>query len=73
MNEKADVIVANITADILIEVEPIIRSALKKGGAVIISGIISARADSVVAAYKKDFTLAESERKNEWSAYIFTL
>lgn len=73
MNEGADVVVANITADVLIEVQPIIRASLKKGGSVIISGIISARADAVIAAYKKDFTLVESQRKNEWSAYIFTL
>lgn len=73
ITEPADVVIANITADVLIAVEPIIRSALKNGGYAIISGIIAAKANDVQAIYSKAFTLESTERKNEWSAFIFKL
>lgn len=69
----ADVVLANITADVLVSVEPIIRYALKNGGYAVISGIISDKKEEVVSAYSRNFTLFDSERKNEWSAYIFRL
>ncbi|MCH5162596.1 MAG: 50S ribosomal protein L11 methyltransferase [Clostridiales bacterium] len=73
MSEPADIVLANITADVLIDVEPIIKSALKKDGYAIISGIITERAEAVKSAYLSDFELFRSERKNEWSAFIFKL
>ena len=73
IKEPADVVIANITADVLIAVAPIIKSALKNGGYAVISGIISTKADEVQAEYSKDFTLESVERKNEWSAFIFKL
>lgn len=73
INDPADVVIANITADVLIDVEPLIKSALKKGGYAIISGIISQKADSVKATYERDFTKVDSEHKNEWSAYLYKL
>ncbi len=73
MSEPADVVIANITADVLCGVEPIIKASLKAGGYVIISGIISDKVDSVKSEYLKDFTLIEHEQKNEWSAFLFKL
>lgn len=71
--EPADTIVANITADVLTAVEPMIRSALKKGGHAIISGIISDKIELVKKAYLRDFKLKEHIQKNEWSAFLFEL
>ena len=71
IDSKADVIVANITADVLIDVAPLIKSLLKKGGYAIISGIISDKAQSVVDTYKEQLTYMDGDKKNEWSAYIF--
>lgn len=73
MSEPADIVVANITADVLVAVEPIIKSALKNGGYAIISGIISDKKQTVIDEYNKHFTLVDSEQKNEWSAYLFKL
>lgn len=73
IDEPADVVIANITADVLTAVEPIIKSALKKGGYAIISGIISSKISTVIDAYSQDFTLIDDNRKNEWSAFIFKL
>ena len=73
IDEPADVVVANITADVLISVMPIIKAALKKGGYAIISGVISAKIDAVRDEYAKSFTVVEHERKNEWSAFLLKL
>ncbi|MBD5131711.1 MAG: 50S ribosomal protein L11 methyltransferase [Clostridiales bacterium] len=73
MSEPADVVIANITADVLIGVLPIIKHALKNGGYVILSGVISNKIDSVKKAYSNEFSLIEHEQKNEWSAFIFKL
>lgn len=73
MTECADVIIANITADVLIAVKDIIKSSLKNGGYVIISGIISEKEAAVRSVYETDFTLMEIERKNEWRAFLFKL
>lgn len=69
----ADVVLANITADVLIGVEQLLRSVLKSGGIAIISGIISSKKEEVEKTFKRDFKLIDSEQKNEWSAFIFKL
>lgn len=73
IRSSADIVVANITADVLRDVEPIIKSALKKGGYAIISGIISDKLESVRQIYEQDFALTEIQSKNEWSAIIYKL
>ncbi|MCH5165237.1 MAG: 50S ribosomal protein L11 methyltransferase [Clostridiales bacterium] len=73
LTTPSDVVVANITADVLIGVEPVILNSLNKGGYAIISGIISDKADAVFAEYSKHFEHIETERKNEWSAFLFKL
>ena len=73
IRDPADVVIANITADVLTDVEPLIKSTLKTGGYAIISGIISQKAEATKATYESDFTLIDSEHKNEWSAYLFKL
>ncbi len=69
----ADIVLANITADILCDVEPIIASSLKKGGCAILSGIISTKLESVKSAYEKNFTLVLQQTINEWSALLYKL
>lgn len=73
MTEPADIVIANITADVLCAVMPTIRQSLKKGGHAIISGIISAKKQEVLDTYLQDFRLLRAEQKNEWSAYLFEL
>lgn len=73
ISEPADIVIANITADVLTAVEPVIRGALKKGGYAVISGIISSKIDDVKAVYDAHFKLADTLRKNEWSAFLYKL
>ncbi len=65
--EQFDVIIANITADVLIRLSSVIESMVKKGTTVILSGIINERADDVVKAYGK-FLLKDRIKDGEWQA-----
>lgn len=69
--EKADIVIANITADILIRLCEKLNSYVKEGGVVIVSGIINARADDVRKAYAKYFDEIRIEKKGEWQAMSF--
>lgn len=73
MTDPADVITANITADVLCGVLPVIKSSLKNGGYVIISGIISDKRNEVMSAYGAEFEPVDSIQKNEWSAFLYKL
>ncbi len=73
LKPEADVVIANITADVLVNIEPDIKTALKNFGGLgyaIISGIISDKESTVVDCYKKDFSIIETNRKNEWRAFL---
>jgi ribosomal protein L11 methyltransferase len=48
--EKYDIVVANILADVLVPLTPVILHQLKKGGIYITSGIIDEKEETVVAA-----------------------
>lgn len=67
---KADIVIANITADVLIRLKGLLGDALKSGGDMVISGIINARADEVKAAYEDGFTLREAVNRGEWNAML---
>lgn len=67
-----DIIAANIVADVLIAMSPIFEKFLKKGGTLILSGIITERADEVIEAVKsKGYTLVEIREKDGWAAVSF--
>ncbi len=68
LTDKADVVVANITADILLRLCEKLRTLLRKGGVVIISGIIHARAEEVKSEYGKYFDIIKIVKKGEWQA-----
>ena len=50
--ERYDIVVANILADVLVELTPVITHQLKKGGIYITSGIIDDKEQTVVDAVK---------------------
>lgn len=62
-----DVIVSNIVADVIIAMVPLFFRLLKKGGGVILSGIISHKKDSVSAALTSGgFEITEITTENDW-------
>jgi ribosomal protein L11 methyltransferase len=64
---KADVVVANIIADVIIFLTEGVRAFIKEGGYFIASGIILARRESVVNKLKESgFTIVEVMEEGEW-------
>ncbi len=69
---KADIMLANITADILENLAPSIPKNLRRGGTLILSGIIDCKLDRVVEVYSaQGLTLDEKVKKGEWNALAF--
>ena len=65
--EKYDIVVANILADVLIPLTPVIMHQMKKGGLYITSGIIDDKEESVVAAVKAaGLEVVEITHQGEW-------
>ena len=65
--EKYDIVVANILADVLIPLTPVILHQMKKGGLYITSGIIDDKEESVVAAVKAaGLEVLEVTHQGEW-------
>ncbi len=66
---QGDIILANITADVLERLAPAIPKNLKNGGALILSGIIDSKLPGVIAAYEaQGLKVEEHVKKGEWNA-----
>ena len=62
-----DIVVANILADIIIPLTPVVPKSLKKGGIYITSGIIDFKEQSVKQALlEAGFEILEVCRQGEW-------
>ena len=69
---KADVIFANLTADILKRLSKTISQHLKKGGEIVTSGIIEERQDEVIEDFaKQGFVPVEIKHESPWVAMRF--
>ncbi|MCD7738146.1 MAG: 50S ribosomal protein L11 methyltransferase, partial [Lachnospiraceae bacterium] len=65
--DSYDIVVANILADVLIPLTPVILKQLKKGGYYITSGIIDDKEQTVVEAVKAaGLTVVEVTHQGEW-------
>lgn len=65
--EKYDIVAANILADVLVPLTPVIVNQLKRGGYYITSGILDVKEQVVVEAVKQaGLTLVEVTKQGEW-------
>lgn len=65
--EKYDIVAANILADVLVPLTPVIVNQLKKGGYYITSGILDVKEQVVVQAVEQaGLTLVEVTKQGEW-------
>ncbi|NLL05142.1 MAG: 50S ribosomal protein L11 methyltransferase [Clostridiaceae bacterium] len=70
--EKVDIIVANIIANVIIDISDKISSYLKKDGLFITSGIIKERKEEVLETYTKlGFECEQVDELGEWVAIVF--
>lgn len=65
--ERYDIVVANILADVLVELTPVIKNCLKDGGIYITSGIIDDKEETVVEAVRAaGLQVLEVTYQGEW-------
>lgn len=73
-DQKADVIVANIMADIIIYLSAYIQDFMKDNGVFISSGIILEKVEEVKMALEKNgFEIISINRKKEWAVIVSTI
>jgi len=69
--DKADIVVANIVADVIIALSRFAKAFMKDGGTFICSGIIKERTAEVKDALERaGFEIKEVRTQNEWSAIV---
>ena len=68
---KADVIVANILANPLIELAPMLTGLLKPNGQLVLSGILAEQGDSVIHAYQSFFAHFTVVQQQDWLCIAF--
>ena len=69
---QGDIMLANITGEILVMLAPSIPKNLKKSGVLILSGIIESRLEMVKTAYKAvGLELVKERKKGEWYALVW--
>lgn len=61
-----DVLVANILAGTLIELEPLLAQLTASGSPIALSGILEEQAQNVLACYAKDFDMMIPIQQDEW-------
>lgn len=67
-----DVVCANIVADVLIAMSGLFAGFLKKGGKLVVSGIIEPRRDEVLEKIQASgFELVQTRQKDDWAAASF--
>jgi len=70
--QKADIVVANIIADVVIGLSEHVPKYLKAGGLLLVSGIIKERKEDVKSTYTAlGFQLTDEDEIGEWVAIVF--
>ena len=65
-----DIVLANIVADVIISLSPLVRNLVSPAGHFLCSGIISGREQEVADALRRDgFEILDTYSKNDWYAY----
>ena len=71
-DKEYDVVVANIVADVIIGMKPVIPQLLKENGVFVTSGIIEERENDVICAYEKTgLTLINRQSQGGWVALTY--
>jgi ribosomal protein L11 methyltransferase len=65
-SSRCDLLIANILANPIIELEPLFSEFLNSNGTILLSGIIKEQVEDVVNCYSKNFTDIRLANKDEW-------
>ncbi len=61
-----DLILANILAGTLIDLEPSLAGCVRPGGSIILSGILASQSDEVIQAYTGNFRMHTPVHAEDW-------
>ena len=64
--KPVDILLANILAGTLIELEPLLATLTRAGGQIVLSGILQEQAQEVIDAFSANFILTPPRLKQEW-------
>lgn len=74
LNKKYSVVFANIVADVIIAVSPMVRQCILNNGIYITSGIITDRLDEVKASLLENgFKIIDVKTKKDWASIVCTV
>jgi len=72
--EAFDVVIANLTAEVIIDLAPDLIACLAPGGCLILSGILTELAPDVTATLlRSGFSILEQRESGEWSSVVASL
>lgn len=69
-NNTYDVVVANIIADVILFLANDLKSKVKVGGIIILSGILTKYKNRIINTFS-EFELVENLTQNEWESFVF--
>lgn len=69
-NESYDIVVANIIADVILFLANDLKSKIKVGGIIILSGILTKYKNRIINSFS-EFELVENLTQNEWESFVF--
>ncbi|MCL2847197.1 MAG: 50S ribosomal protein L11 methyltransferase [Firmicutes bacterium] len=68
LSEKADILLANLTADLLLTCYPRLENLLTTNSQIIISGMLKELEQNVLNEYSKLFAIVNRQQRNDWIA-----
>lgn len=71
-SQPVDILVANILAQPLLELEPTLSGLTKTNGTLVLSGLLTTDIDSITRAYSPHFTLRDTQQQKEWVRMTWT-
>jgi ribosomal protein L11 methyltransferase len=63
---QSDILLANILAGTLIELEPVLSTKVRSGGKIVLSGILREQAEEVIRNYQNRFLMAPPKELEGW-------
>ena len=69
--DNADIVIANITANILLSIKNLLCNAVNEKGNLLISGIIDERAEEIKRAFSENIKFVSNKKYGEWNAFLF--
>jgi ribosomal protein L11 methyltransferase len=71
-NLQAEVVIANILAEPLLTLYPVLLHHTKTGGTLILSGLLESDYDKILTCYQAGFTFIDKQLDDEWLRLAFT-